>query len=81
MADEFSPTLNKGVSRLVPFVLQSLEPRKIPNMLENSNFSSGKYSDLKIRCGNDVHLVHKIIMCTYSDFFANACDRDFKVRD
>ncbi|EUC29999.1 hypothetical protein COCCADRAFT_39729 [Bipolaris zeicola 26-R-13] len=33
---------------------------------------SGEYSDLTIKCGNDVHKVHKMILCTQSDFFAGA---------
>ncbi|KAJ6191818.1 hypothetical protein J3E72DRAFT_280334 [Bipolaris maydis] len=33
---------------------------------------SGEYSDLTITCGNDVYKVHKMILCTQSDFLAGA---------
>ncbi|EUC41591.1 hypothetical protein COCMIDRAFT_40241 [Bipolaris oryzae ATCC 44560] len=33
---------------------------------------SGEYSDLTITCGSDVHKVHKMIVCTQSDFLAAA---------
>lgn len=33
---------------------------------------SGEYSDLTITCGSDVHKVHKVIVCTQSDFLAAA---------
>lgn len=36
-------------------------------------YKSSDYSDFKIICGNDVHNVHKAIVCSQSDFFAAAC--------
>ncbi|KAG9190381.1 hypothetical protein G6011_08469 [Alternaria panax] len=33
---------------------------------------SGGYSDLTIRCGEDVYKVHKTIVCTPTGFFARA---------
>lgn len=36
-------------------------------------YKSSDYSDFKIICGNDVHKVHKAIVCSQSDFFAAAC--------
>jgi hypothetical protein len=41
---------------------------------------SSKYSDLTIQCDDQQWLVHKSIVCSQSDFFSAACDRDFKVR-
>jgi hypothetical protein len=35
-------------------------------------FILGKYSDLKITCGPDVHNVHKNIVCTRCRFFERA---------
>lgn len=40
---------------------------------------SGKYSDLTLTCGSQIWKVHKGVMCLQSDFFAKACDGDFKV--
>jgi hypothetical protein len=39
-----------------------------------------KYSDLCISCGGREFKVHRAIVCTQSDFFANACDGPFLVR-
>lgn len=40
---------------------------------------SGKYSDLTLTCGSRSWKVHKGVLCLQSDFFAKACDGDFKV--
>ena len=40
---------------------------------------SGKYSDLTVTCGPRGWKVHKGVLCLQSDFFAKACDGDFKV--
>ncbi|PVI05415.1 hypothetical protein DM02DRAFT_498558, partial [Periconia macrospinosa] len=37
-------------------------------------YISGKYSDFTIVCRDDVHAVHKAIICPRSDFFAAAVD-------
>jgi hypothetical protein len=37
-----------------------------------SCLTSGEYSDLTIKCGDDVYNVHKIIVCTRAGFFARA---------
>lgn len=42
---------------------------------------SGKYSDLTLTCGSRSWKVHKGVLCLQSDFFAKACDGDFKVRN
>ncbi|KAI8938336.1 hypothetical protein NX059_005987 [Plenodomus lindquistii] len=34
--------------------------------------TSGNYSDLTVKCGNDVYKVHKNIVCSRADFFARA---------
>lgn len=47
-------------------------------------FNSPQYSDLKISSGDGtVYHVHKSIVCTQSEFFANACNLEpgFKVRE
>ncbi|KAF2094455.1 hypothetical protein NA57DRAFT_60499 [Rhizodiscina lignyota] len=44
----------------------------------SSNFDDAKYSDLTIRCGEKTFKVHKMILCTQSEFFVNACERGFK---
>ncbi|KAK4697472.1 hypothetical protein P7C71_g625, partial [Lecanoromycetidae sp. Uapishka_2] len=41
-------------------------------------FHSSKYSDLTIRCGEEVWRVHRNIVCQRSKFFAAACDGGFK---
>lgn len=43
--------------------------------------SSGKYSDLMIHCENKAWKVHRMVMCTHSKFFVNACEGEFKVRE
>ena len=40
---------------------------------------SGKYSDLTLTCGSRSWKVHKSVLCLQSDFFAKACDGDFRV--
>ena len=42
---------------------------------------SGKYSDLTLTCGSRSWKVHKGVLCLQSDFFAKACDGNFKVGD
>lgn len=41
-------------------------------------FSSAKYSDLTIRCGPDEYKLHRVIVCARSDFFAKACDGEYR---
>ncbi|KAI4124820.1 MAG: hypothetical protein LQ341_007033 [Variospora aurantia] len=43
-----------------------------------SLFSSGKYSDLTITCGNRAFHVHRAFLCSASRFFDAACDGVFK---
>jgi len=45
-----------------------------------SSLTSGEYSDLAIKCGDDVYKVHKLIVCTRSEFFACAMKFGGKVR-
>jgi len=39
---------------------------------QHSCLTSGKFSDLTIKCRNDVYKVHKMIVCTRAGFFAGA---------
>ncbi|KAK6347327.1 hypothetical protein TWF696_007397 [Orbilia brochopaga] len=39
---------------------------------------SGRYSDLKIRCGSKEWLVHRAIICPQSEYFTAICDSNFK---
>jgi hypothetical protein len=41
---------------------------KTPSLQQTSN-----YSDLTIVCGDDIHRVHKAIVCPCSEFFTAAC--------
>ncbi|KAI4644423.1 hypothetical protein J4E93_006325 [Alternaria ventricosa] len=41
------------------------------NAVQNC-LTSGEYSDLIIKCGDDVYKVHKVIVCTQAGFFARA---------
>jgi len=40
---------------------------------------NGTYSDLLIRCGEEVYNVHKSIVCPRAGFFAAACENSWKV--
>ncbi|KAI0573098.1 BTB domain containing protein [Pyrenophora tritici-repentis] len=40
--------------------------------LMESFLTSGDYSDLVIKCGNETFNVHKVIVCTQVEFFARA---------
>lgn len=40
---------------------------------------TGKYTDLKLVCGEMELKVHRAVVCTQSDFFDKACSSDFKV--
>ncbi|KAK0609750.1 hypothetical protein B0T17DRAFT_512582 [Bombardia bombarda] len=37
-------------------------------------FEKGSYSDLIVKCGDDVYKVHKAILCSRSVYFQKACD-------
>ncbi|KAK6347329.1 hypothetical protein TWF696_007399 [Orbilia brochopaga] len=39
---------------------------------------SGKFSDFKITCRGEEWKVHKVILCSQSEYFARACEADFK---
>ncbi|KAF4497644.1 amino acid transport GAP1 [Fusarium agapanthi] len=41
-------------------------------------YETGMFSDLIITCGDDVHKVHKAIVCPRSSFFTVACSGNFK---
>lgn len=41
---------------------------------------TGKFSDLKVRCGGHEWLAHRSVLCTGSKFFTKACDGGFKVQ-
>ena len=41
---------------------------------------TGKYSDLKIRCGTAEWRVHRSVLCPRSKYIAAACDGEFEVR-
>lgn len=42
----------------------------------SEGFKSNQYSDLTIRCRDREFYVHKVIVCSQCDFFANACKPD-----
>lgn len=51
------------------------------DLLEINNsklLQSGKYSDLTVRCGDDVYHLHRSVVCRV-EFFAASCDGGFKV--
>ncbi|KAB2569425.1 hypothetical protein DBV05_g11899 [Lasiodiplodia theobromae] len=39
-------------------------------------FATGEFSDMKIKCGATVHAVHRIVVCSQSQFFANAMNQE-----
>ncbi|KAG5775231.1 hypothetical protein H9Q69_012679 [Fusarium xylarioides] len=41
-------------------------------------YETEMYSDLIITCGDDIHKVHKAIVCPRSSFFTAACSGNFK---
>ncbi|KAF3922527.1 hypothetical protein ABW21_db0201587 [Orbilia brochopaga] len=41
---------------------------------------SGKFSDFKITCKDKEWNVHKVVLCSQSDYFARACEAAFKER-
>ncbi|KAK0614784.1 hypothetical protein DIS24_g11928 [Lasiodiplodia hormozganensis] len=43
--------------------------------------ANGKFSDMKIKCGDTVHNVHRAIMCTQSSFFANALKEEHNFKE
>ena len=51
-----------------------LHATKLSTLLE-----SGKYSDLALHCDSRKWKVHKSVLCIQSEFFAKACDGEFKV--
>lgn len=44
------------------------------SLLEND-----KYSDIRIECGDQAWQAHKAVICSHTEYFARACDGDFKV--
>ncbi|KAK5113000.1 hypothetical protein LTR85_011022 [Meristemomyces frigidus] len=52
-------------------------PQPVAQGLKNV-FTDERYSDLAITCGDFCWKVHKVVVCTQSDFFCKACDGDFK---
>lgn len=46
--------------------------RELRSLLTNLHIS-GDYSDLKVICGENIHNVHKAIICPQSEFFSRAC--------
>jgi hypothetical protein len=57
----------------------SITPHTAPHF--SGLLGSGKYSDLTLRRGSRSWKVHKGVLCLQSDFFAKACDGDFRVRN
>ncbi|MCJ1310450.1 hypothetical protein MMC25_004114 [Agyrium rufum] len=47
--------------------------KALKGLLLDRERQSSQYADLTIFCGNDVHKVHKVIVCSRSDFFTGAC--------
>ncbi|KAL1627764.1 hypothetical protein SLS54_002030 [Diplodia seriata] len=43
--------------------------------------ASGEGSDMKIKCGDDVHNVHRMIVCAQSPFFANALKEEHNFKE
>ncbi|KAL1646536.1 hypothetical protein SLS58_003122 [Diplodia intermedia] len=43
--------------------------------------ASGESSDMKIKCGDHVHNVHRMIVCTQSSFFANALKEEHNFKE
>ena len=39
-----------------------------------------KYSDWKIKCGDQTYSAHRLVVCSNSAYFATICDGGFKVR-
>jgi len=42
-------------------------------------FNSPRFSDITVKCGERAWPAHKLVLCTQSDFFARACEGEFKV--
>jgi len=74
----------------VPFALIPTESQDLQNGADDdgletemrgllsSLFLSPKYSDLTIVCGNETFSAHRNIVCPRSNYFARACDGNFK---
>lgn len=45
----------------------------------SSAYQSGEWTDLEITCKGHRWRVHRVVVCTQSDFFAAALRHDFKV--
>lgn len=45
----------------------------------DSAFASAKYSDFTIHCGDRAWKVHKLIICSQSEYFQRLCDGAFEV--
>ena len=44
-----------------------------------SLFSTGKYSDVIIKCRGNEYKVHRLVICPLSRFFERACTGEFMV--
>lgn len=64
------PPLSKYVLRIQPFLRL---------LIMRQGLESGKYSDLKIKCGTEEFAVHKVILCTQSPVLQAAMEHDFAV--
>ncbi|KAF2433593.1 POZ domain-containing protein [Tothia fuscella] len=47
----------------------------------SERFGNGQYSDLTIKCGDKNFQGHKVVVCSQSEFFNNACKGGFKESD
>ena len=49
------------------------------NLIQIRILDSGEYSDLRILCGDEKFLVHKVVVCSQSKVLAAAMKKGFKV--
>jgi len=69
MAEALPSRLADAMKRSVHHINGDMIPYTNPI---GSCLTSGDYSDLAIKCGDDIYKVHKLIVCTRSEFFARA---------